>query len=577
MSLKRKYDYYDQYCNEDEDDYEYKKIKFNELLFTNDYIRLILSFLDRNFIFRTCSLISKQFREQAINTPVVLYIEKKENLDRIRNLPNPLNITELNTVNKVIDDVLDWIFHHPLKHLKKLRIKRLFWGSMEDEHVERLCSMPALSTLTLLHLEPISMTNKGCSFIANCEYFQNLTEFSLRNSKCNEKGAELIVRSKYMSKLTSLSFRRNNFRTIEGVLSSPLFLQVKKLDLSDCSIKKLIFPQVMPLLEDLDLSLNKFGTNNVVTALTRTRNLTKLNLYDVELDRDGLKHMVENHYLSKLTDLDVDHVAVTSDMLEYIVSSQYFKQLKFLNLESTLIGNDGCIVLAENENMRNLTSLTLGSRYYACFITLNGLCHIFHSRNMSNLQVLSLKGLNLVDKTENFDFSMGKHFGDMLVKSSFGKNLKSVKLIECHLKMVDVQSIAQLDGLTKLNITHYNPIDTVCECIASSSHMSNLTSLTLSCKVKDSGCVALANSIYLTQLATLNLSFNEIGNDGCEYIVNSPNFPNLTSLDMTGNNKMNHIALKMIQHSPHFKNLKRSFVHFLTILNESEEIRLNNG
>jgi len=385
MSLKRKFE-----CGGDEsqvgdDDHEYKKKKFNE-----------------------CSLISKQFREQAINTPVAIYIRRNEHLERIRNLTMPLNITELNLMHvtsnlTVFYDVLDWIFHQPPKHLQKLCtgiIGFLFSVlTIQDEYVEKLCSIPALSTLTSLNLPYYTMTKKGCSFIANCGYFQNLTELSVNV----EKGLS------------------------DGFLSSPLVLHVKKLDLSYCSIKNLIFPQLMPLLEDLNLEGNDLESNDLV-ALTQTRNLTRLDLsYNVNWDDEQCKTISENQYLTKLTDLELNFVDITPKGLKYIVTSPYFKQLKCLHM-NYFLDKEGCKILAESENMRNLTSLTLGKELDE-FLTLDGLSDIFNSNNLSNLQSLFLKGLNLIDS----------NFGVMLATSSFRKNLKSLKLVYCDLDILGVQ------------------------------------------------------------------------------------------------------------------------------------------
>ena len=195
----------------------------------------------------------------------------------------------------VLFDVLEWIHHHPPKHLKKLRIMVNFSGkTFGDEYVKKLCGIPALSTLTSLRLGRSEMTNQGCSFIANCEHFQNLTELSVDTTKCDENGVEEIVRSKYMSNLTSLRFYHNKIRKIDGILSCPLFLRVKKLNLSHCLIERLIFPQVMPLLENLNVKSNRFKPNDVV-ALTQTRNLTRLKM-DCGLDDDGCKIISENQY-----------------------------------------------------------------------------------------------------------------------------------------------------------------------------------------------------------------------------------------------------------------------------------------
>ena len=547
MSLKRKHEC----CEDDDDDHEYKKIKFNELLFTNDYIQLILSFLDQYFIFRTCSLISKQFREQAFNTPVALHIKKDEQLKTIRNLTIPLNISELDVGKEELHNVLDWIMHHPPKNLKKMSTGQYEFSTKNnwDEDVQKLCSVPCLSTLTSLRLGRHMTTNEGCSLIANCEHFQNLTELTVEESRCDERGMELIVGSKYMNRLTALRFSRNMLCTsTDGILSNPLFLRLKKLDISYNSIEKLNFPQVMPLLEDLKLSSNNLKSSDFA-VLEQTRNLTRLNLCANWLNDEGCKIISENQHLSKLTDLDLSLVKITNTGLKYIVSSPYFNQLKCLSLAYYSFDNEGCKILAESENMRNLTSLQLSVAKVFGNLTLDGLHYIFSSNNLCNLQFLRLNGFFLEEQSNN-------KFGDMLMKSTFKKNLKCLKLLECHLDRLGLQNVAQLDGLRKLKIGHYCRMDHVCECIASSLHMSNLTSLSLSCKIQDSGCLHLANSIYLTRLTKLNLSANQIGIDGCKCVANSPNFPNLTTLDLTRNVMVRHEALQMIQHSPHFKHLK---------------------
>jgi len=551
MSLKRKLE-----CARFDDEYEVKKTKFNELLFTNDYIQHVFSFLDQDFIFRTCLLISKQFREQSINTPVALCIRRNEHLERIRNLTHPLNITELKIDKNVHYDVLEWIFHHPPKHLKKLSIDKSDYTAdgkpVGDDYVEKLCGIPALSTLISLHIGEPEITNQGCSFIANCEHFQNLTELSVDTSLisdfayCYDKGVEEIVTSKYMSNLTILCFEHfYKLRKIDGILSSPLFLNVKILELSYCWLEKLDFPQVMPLLEDLNVMGYVFKSSDLV-ALTQTRNLTRLNLSQSELDDEGCKILSENQYLSKVTDLDLENTEFTAKGLNYILSSPYFKQLKCLNLMS-FVDNEGFKILAESENMKNLTKLELGYETYGNEISWYGLSYIFNSDNLPNLKSLNFQCLNLRDN----------NFASMLVKSSIRKNLTSLEMYECELDLSIIQHVAQLDGLRELFIaTEHIAVDMPCaaECIASSSHMSNLTSLTLRCNITDSDCLHMANSIYLKQLTTLDLSSKRIGNVGCEYFANSPNFPNLTTLVLP---RRNNVGLEMIQNSPYFRNLKR--------------------
>ena len=232
-----------------------------------------------------------------------------------------------------------------------------------------------------------------------------------------------------------------------------------------------------------------------------------------------------------------------------MVSSPYFNNLKCLNLEDNSIDDEGCKILAESENMRNLTSLKLSVKHLRN-VTLDGLSYVFSSTHLSNLQSLFLKGFDL----KGLELNDNK-FGDMLMKSSFRNNLKSVTLSYCDVDTLNLHHIAQLDQLRKLKIVHYHTIASVCECIASSPHMSNLTSLKLVCGVTDSDCLHLADSVYLTQLTTLNVSSNQIGLDGCEYFANSPNFPNLTILEL-GDNKKDHEGLKMIRDSPYFQHLK---------------------
>ena len=292
--------------------------------------------------------------------------------------------------------------------------------------------------------------------------------------------------------------------------------------------------------------LNDYNTTNIFQKTARLSLwFDKIPLYSRSVVFKG------RLYLSKLTDLDLECAKITFKGLKYIVSSPYFKHLKCLNLTCASFDNEGCKILAESENMRNLTSLKLVNSEKG-LVDMDGLVALCKSDNMSSLQSLILKRLPLV----------ANNIGDTLITSTFGKNLKSLTFIDCVLDTLSVKSIAQLDGLRHLNITNYHePIEKVCECIASSSHMSNLTSLTLSCRIRDNDCLHLANSIYLTQLTTLDLSSNFIGEEGCKYFATSPNFPNLTTFDLTYNT-MGIVGLKMIRNSPYFKNLNKFYKNF---------------
>ena len=137
----------------------------------------------------------------------------------------------------------------------------------------------------------------------------------------------------------------------------------------------------------------------------------------------GMKHKVmsENQYLSNLIDLDLSCARISNMGLNHIVSSPHFTQLKYqcLSIEDIYIDDNGCKILAESENVRNVTSLKLSVKHVG-HVTLDGLSYIFNSNNLCNIQLLVLKGSKLkgLDSNDN-------SFGDLLMKSSFRNNLKS--------------------------------------------------------------------------------------------------------------------------------------------------------
>ena len=104
----------------------------------------------------------------------------------------------------------------------------------------------------------------------------------------------------------------------------------------------------------------------------------------------------------------------------------------------------------------------------------------------------------------------------------------------------DVREIANsphLQNLTSLNLGYNNIGDEEAIEIANSPHLKNLIHLNLWANwIGDEGGRELANSPYLQNLTSLSLGINQLGSEGVKEIANSPYLKHLTYLNLEYNN-----------------------------------------
>ncbi|MFQ5449261.1 MAG: hypothetical protein ACE5E9_01460 [Nitrospinaceae bacterium] len=141
------------------------------------------------------------------------------------------------------------------------------------------------------------------------------------------------------------------------------------------------------------------------------RNGKFLNLSGKKIGDEGMKHLVGQEWLKKVTKLELRYNKITEQGVRMLAASPSLPNLKTLILRHNFLGDSGAIILAQSKSFPNLVELQLGWNE----IRDAGALAFAETKTFPKLQKLDLRGNFLADKTKNE------------LKSSLG-NLKSLKL-----------------------------------------------------------------------------------------------------------------------------------------------------
>ena len=167
----------------------------------DDNLYHIMTFLESDFIIRTCMMVSKQWNEQARRVPIKLSLHSVDNIPSIH-----LNLTDLEYCGPN-EELCDWITDSP----QMINLTALCVNSDElsyplgDESCERLANCSHLRNLTCLKLPMNIIGNDGCMSIINSPYLTKLTELDLSFNEFDDEALKELADSSNMTNLTSLS------------------------------------------------------------------------------------------------------------------------------------------------------------------------------------------------------------------------------------------------------------------------------------------------------------------------------------------------------------------------------------
>lgn len=257
-------------------------------------------------------------------------------------------------------------------------------------------------------------------------------------------------------------------------------------------------------------------TDDVLATITKIfPNLRRLKLaYCQKITANGYQHLSA---LNNLTHLNLAGNDLGDDTVQKIIALPNMKNVVSLNLASNKLGDKTVEALTKSTDMQNLTSLNLNINR----ITEKGGFAIADSPNFINLKRLSLKS------------------------SSLGFRGASA-----------IANSRNLPALSRLNLAGNNIGDMGARAIAESRQLQNLIVLTLSNNhISSSGAEAIARSTNLNSLIGLNLGNNEIDYYGAKDIGESSNLKSLKELNLRNNDIGGYREVYEIRELPKMKNL----------------------
>ena len=202
--------------------------------------------------------------------------------------------------------------------------------------------------------------------------------------------------------------------------------------------------------------------------------------------------LLNNAIFSNVKYLNLKGSCINSEVLTSLSNSEHMTKLIYLNLSSTCRMAWDCIILSAGSSLTNLKELALENNN----ISLSGMSTILNSKQLSILRKLSISPadflLDIYEKaTPNANIETL-----ILSRSTF-----SLELFE----MINIKSLKHLDlSSTSLNDGHL-------QLISSSIYLSNLTSLNLDYNnLSDTGIIDFANSSILSNLEIISIRDNLI-------------------------------------------------------------------
>jgi uncharacterized protein (TIGR02996 family) len=360
-----------------------------------------------------------------------------------------------------------------------------------------------------------------------------------------------LAQSDHLSRLVSLSLQRRavSAESLLELLSAPFLprLTVFRLDGGG---------------EALRMGLTYFLREAPLTGLVT------LALHDVPLASEDVSALVESPALANLTSLALVRVGLTAAALKALGAAAPTR-LTALDLSANGLTPAAAKALARARLLARLEALNLGMNRLGD----EGVWALARSPNLAGLLSLDLSA-NQVGPDGAKALAGSPHFarlatlalrtnrlGDAGLAALAGgeglAGLKSLRASYNNIGAAGVQALAAAfpGRLASLDLS-WNPLgDGAAKALANAECMGELTALDLSyAQLGDGAALALAKSPHMKRLQALNLCTNRIGDAGARALAESPHLGALTALNL-GYNALGEAGARALVESPLFRRL----------------------
>jgi len=274
--------------------------------------------------------------------------------------------------------------------------------------------------------------------------------------------------------------------------------------------------------------------------------------------------IIRNPYFKNIRELVLSKFPRQKPDLEFkiLLESYNLKNLKTLKIiHTTQFTDTMCKILSESHS---LVSLNEFSMIECGNFTSEGIKALFNCAFLSNLQVIRIK-----NPTGFKDRSIIKS----LAESLYLTNLRKITLSQCYLGPNSLKFLFNapdiLKSLVELNVSRNNIGNQGCQDISEAViKFPQLKKLNLKdCCIDAQGVAYLASASCLQRLISLNLSNNSIGDEGCKHIANSKILINIERI-ILNDCDISQNGVKALCQSP--------IIKFLKILSFSNNQKINN-
>ncbi len=334
-------------------------------------------------------------------------------------------------------------------------------------------------------LEYLSATmDQALDFIQYCPDLKLLIIRDENRKIKPEKVAELVA-SPHISQLKTFVLPGIDLESVEILAASPNFKELEKLDLSNSSIF--------------------YKGIKAIVALPNFPKLKKLILRDAKIL--GLKSLANSPNLPNLQSLDLYNNYIDSDSLRVLASSPNYQKLLSLNLGCNEFDDEDIKILAASKNFLKLQRLDLSFNK----IGVEGSKAFGASDNYPNLLDLNLSGNRL-----------GSQGAKAIAESKMLSKLQKLKLYKNNIGNEGISSIANSVNLLNLQVLDLRD---------NAMGVEGIKDLT---------------SKNWPKLHSLELSHNNIGNEGFNIIAETNNLPMLQKLNLK-KCEINSQALRILE------------------------------
>jgi hypothetical protein len=311
-----------------------------------------------------------------------------------------------------------------------------------------------LSLGSVIDLSGTSITDRSLEYLAQSTQLKYCTGLSLR--KCSaivDTGIQALAVSADLLNLLALDLSETPItnRGLYALSSSSSLLNLNLLNLSCCK------------------HLGDEGVKTLLISPT-ARHLSELDLSYTIISDETLQYISRHGVCMSLSSLILRVCSeITDEGMVSLVNSDLVSNLQTLNIGFTKIGNQTLRSIAESKNMSLLKSLIISSCER---VTDDGLSNLANSPQITNLQNLDMKGLNI-----------------------------------SNISLVEISQSKTLTNLNSLNLSYCS-------------------------MVSDQGILAISSSSMLINLRHLDLSSTDLSRHALEEMTLTHVFHNLTTLSL---------------------------------------------